>query len=68
MSIKKPRMPNKFTGYTLEDCACEFCLHYAGARKPCPLETCCCEDERAEALAKVPFTAPAQKNPALSFV
>lgn len=47
---------NKFTGYTLEDCACELCLHYAGRGKPCPLETCCCEDEKQEAIARAQAT------------
>lgn len=41
---------DRFTGYSVEDCTCKYCLHYAGKGKPCPLETCCCEDERAEAI------------------
>lgn len=40
---------DRFTGYSTEDCDCKYCLHYAGKSKPCPLETCCCDDERSEA-------------------
>ncbi|MDL2293801.1 hypothetical protein LJC60_04135 [Ruminococcaceae bacterium OttesenSCG-928-D13] len=47
---------NKFNGYTLEDCDCKLCLHYAGKGKPCPLETCCCEDEKREAIARASAT------------
>ena len=44
---------NKFPGYTLEDCECQYCLNYAGHGKPCPLDTCCCEDEKQDALARM---------------
>lgn len=44
------RRLNRFKGYTLEDCACNLCLHYAGRYKPCPLEVCCCAEERQQAI------------------
>ena len=43
---------NKFPGYSLEDCQCIYCLHYAGRGKPCPLESCCCENEKQEAVER----------------
>lgn len=65
---------DKFAGYSAEDCKCQYCLHYAGKGKPCPLELCCCEDEkkqaleRAQAKKELPPTdrrrgAPAPQNP-----
>ena len=48
----KRRKFEKFE-YTLDDLACEYCLHYQGKRKPCPLETCCCEEERREAIERM---------------
>lgn len=44
------RRYNRFKGYTLKDCACEYCLHFAGRKKPCPLEVCCCADEKRQAI------------------
>ena len=29
---------DRWKGYTLDDCRCEFCIHFAGINKPCPLE------------------------------
>ena len=43
------RIYNRWQGYTLADCSCIFCVNYAGRDKPCPLEVCCCEEERREA-------------------
>lgn len=42
----------RFTGYTVEDCACKYCLYYQGKKKGCTLEICCCEEERQQALAR----------------
>lgn len=44
---------SRFKGYTLEDCDCVYCLHYQGRSNPCPLESCCCAEEKAEALKKM---------------
>lgn len=44
---------NRFKGYTLEDCDCALCLHYAGRGKPCPLDTCCCAKEKREAIERM---------------
>ena len=46
------RIHNKFEGYSLSDCACEFCIHYKGKTKPCGQEVCCCAEEKAEALLR----------------
>ena len=46
------RIYGRFTGYTLQDCACEYCLHYGGKRKGCTVESCCCLKERLQALAQ----------------
>ena len=46
------RIYDKFKGYSLDDCACENCIHYAGKSKTCPLEVCCCASEKAEALRR----------------
>ena len=46
------RIVDKFEGYSLEDCACELCVHFAGDGNPCPLEVCCCAEEKAEALLR----------------
>lgn len=43
------RIYNRFTGYTTEDCRCEWCLHRGGKERPCLLDECCCMEERMEA-------------------
>jgi hypothetical protein len=43
------RIYNRFKWWSVTDCACEFCLFYAGKNEVCPLETCAVEDERQEA-------------------
>jgi len=46
------RIYNRWQGYTLADCACEYCANYPGKDKPCPLEVCCCAEERREAFLR----------------
>ena len=43
---------NKFKWWSVDDCSCIYCLHYPGKNKPCPLEICCCIEEREEALRR----------------
>lgn len=44
------RIQDRFTGYSVEDCACIYCLYYTGDKNaPCYLKKCCCEQERIEA-------------------
>lgn len=38
--------------YTLKDCACKYCLYYPGKGKPCPLDECCCAEEKRLALER----------------
>ena len=45
---KYTRIYNKFQGYTLADCSCEYCLYYGGKRKgkvTCLADECVCKDE-----------------------
>ena len=49
---KNTRIYSKWQGYSLANCACELCANYAGKRQPCPLEVCCCAQERADALCR----------------
>jgi len=44
------RIYNKFEHWDVEDCACVHCVNYAGKGKPCPLDKCCIEDIRQEAI------------------
>ena len=46
------RVYNKFEFWSVADCACEHCQFFAGKNRPCPLEVCCCEDIRAEAIRR----------------
>jgi hypothetical protein len=41
---------NKFTGYTLRDCSCEYCLYKN--RRGCTLDQCCCLEERLRAIRR----------------
>jgi hypothetical protein len=43
---------NRFKWWSVADCGCEFCVHYRGSKVPCPLNVCCCEDIRQEALRR----------------
>ena len=38
--------------YHLEDMDCKLCKYWRGTKKGCSRAVCCCEDERAEAIAK----------------
>ena len=42
----------RFTGYTVKDCSCEYCLYYGGKRKGCTVKYCCCLKERLHAAAR----------------
>ncbi len=46
---------NRWSGYTLADCACEYCLYYGGKKKGCQLEECCCAEEIREAREREKF-------------
>ena len=43
------RIQNRFTGYTVADCACKFCLYYSGKCRGCTIKICCCLAERQQA-------------------
>lgn len=43
------RIYNKFSGYTLEDCDCRYCLHYGGKQRGCLINACVCTKEIEEA-------------------
>lgn len=42
---------SRFTGYTLADCACIYCLYYS-KKRGCSQEVCCCEAEKQEAMER----------------
>jgi hypothetical protein len=44
----KTKRHDKFE-YYLEDTDCKYCLHYAGKKKGCKLEKCCCSDIKEDA-------------------
>lgn len=46
------RIIDKFEHWSVVDCACELCIHFAGDSEPCPLTVCCCAEEKAEALRR----------------
>ena len=46
------RIYNRFKYWSVEDCACEKCVNYAGKGKPCPLDKCCIDDIRSEAIRR----------------
>lgn len=42
------RINNRFSGYTLEDCDCRYCLYYGGKHKQeiiCLVDACICKAE-----------------------
>lgn len=45
------RIYNRFQGYSLEDCACKYCLHYS-RKTGCKLSECCCAEEKRQALER----------------
>ena len=49
---KYTRTYGKWAGYMIDDCSCEFCLIFAGRKRPCPLTVCYCAEEREEALRR----------------
>ncbi len=47
------RVFHRFPGYTVKDCDCRYCLYYGGRKAGCPLDVCCCAQERREAAARL---------------
>lgn len=52
MKTENTRIYHRFTGYTVADCDCKYCLYYGGKCKGCTLDNCCCMEERAQALVR----------------
>ena len=48
---KSTRIIDKFEYWTVEDCACELCVNHI-KDQPCPLDVCCVEDIRQEAVRR----------------
>lgn len=46
--------------YTLEDCACKYCLYYSPIKQACKIETCCCLEEKRIAIPR--FRADRQES------
>ena len=39
--------------YTLDDCACSYCLYFDARSKTCQIDICCCLAEKEAALARM---------------
>ncbi|NBI16616.1 hypothetical protein D1841_13450 [Neglecta sp. X4] len=49
------RIYNKWQGYSLADCDCQYCLYYGGKKKGerfCLSEKCVCLEEICEAIGR----------------
>jgi len=46
------RIIDKFEHWSVADCDCSQCVHYAGKDNPCPLDVCCIADIKAEAIQR----------------
>ena len=49
------RIYNRWTGYSVEDCDCRYCLYYGGKRHGeirCLVDECVCKEELKIAAAK----------------
>ena len=40
--------------YSMEDCRCEFCSHFILKAGGCQITTCCCLEEKQEAVRHFP--------------
>ena len=54
MNVNKQnvRNVNKWRGYYMEDMECRHCRFFQGKKRGCKLETCCCDEEKLEAITK----------------
>ena len=52
MGSNTKRIHDKFEFWSTADCDCSLCVNFAGNKKPCPLDVCCIEDIRQEALRR----------------
>ncbi len=43
---------HKWNGYYMEDMECRDCMYYKGKKRGCSLTSCCCGDEKLDAIAK----------------
>ena len=48
----KVKAVQKFRGYYLADCECQYCIHRAHRKHRCTLKSYCCEEEKNDAIAK----------------
>jgi hypothetical protein len=48
---KSMKIYEKWSGYTLADCECIYCLYYA-KNQGCSRMVCCCLEEKAEAMER----------------
>ena len=46
------RIYERFKWWSVADCSCEFCVHFRGKKRSCPLDVCCVEDIRQEAVRR----------------
>ena len=57
---KNIKIYDKWSGYTLADCECIYCLHYI-ENKGCTCSICCCLEEKAEAIEREKSACPSSK-------
>ena len=52
MNKKQPysKRYDRWEGYYLEDCDCIYCLYFKGKKGGCPRKSCCCEEEKLDAI------------------
>jgi len=50
--VSNKHIYNRFEYWSVDDCACCYCINYKGKNRPCPLKTCCIEDIRNEAIRR----------------
>lgn len=56
---------DRWQGYTVEDCACEYCLYFGGKHKgeiECLAEECVCKEELKEAIRRERMKKIGSKN------
>jgi len=46
------KTPLKKMEHTTHDLECQYCLYYQGKGKACVRKTCCCEEEKQQALKR----------------
>ena len=46
------KIQNRFEYWSVEDCDCKHCVNFTKKSQPCPLDVCCIEDIKQEAIRR----------------